>query len=185
MAVPLRFTYSNVARLALVRPSATRSRRMASLSMQGGGEPSHSAASDVPAACISAYFKTVAARHEFDSKREAVELSLEGSAIFVLAPMPPGPTSSPGNHHPRNDDNTASDETPSLSSTSLLTAAPPRPLLPFDGHRCMAQLGSSRMGHTLLAVPSIASTQEFMRRHGTRLGDGVVMVADRCGAVWT
>jgi len=43
----------------------------------------------------------------------------------------------------------------------------------------MSRLGTSSLGHTLLTASELPSTQEFMRRHGVRLGDGVVMVADR------
>ena len=43
----------------------------------------------------------------------------------------------------------------------------------------MPRLGSSTLGHTLLTASEIPSTQEFMRRHGIQLGDGIVMVADR------
>ena len=42
----------------------------------------------------------------------------------------------------------------------------------------MSNLSTSSLGHILLHACNISSTQEFMRKHGTRLADGVAMVAD-------
>ncbi|GAX75825.1 hypothetical protein CEUSTIGMA_g3268.t1 [Chlamydomonas eustigma] len=49
----------------------------------------------------------------------------------------------------------------------------------FSGHRCMSHLKSTSLGHLLLVTPEITSTQDFIRQNSSRLGSGVVMVADK------
>ena len=67
----------------------------------------------------------------------------------------------------------------STSSACPESPSSSSPAYPFDGPRFMSHLSTSLLGHTLLHAHDIPSTQEFMRRHGTKLGDGVAMVADR------
>ena len=84
------------------------------------------------------------------------DLNLEGSAVFEIT--------SPSESAPQ--------DAPSTSCSSP-------PTHQFNARRFMSQLHSSSLGHILLTAADIPSTQEFMRRHGTKLADGVVMVADR------
>jgi hypothetical protein len=55
-------------------------------------------------------------------------------------------------------------------------AAPPPG---FDAAAYAAALSTRQLGRLLLATPSIASTQEFMRRHAGVLPEGTVLVAER------
>ncbi|KAI8471829.1 MAG: hypothetical protein J3K34DRAFT_384539 [Monoraphidium minutum] len=56
---------------------------------------------------------------------------------------------------------------------------PPPPPGGLNAGAFAAALATRQMGRLLLATPSIASTQEFMRRHSAVLPEGAVLVADR------
>lgn len=49
----------------------------------------------------------------------------------------------------------------------------------FDPDAYFQALRSQRTGHALLVAGEIASTQEFMKQHSSRMADGTVLVADR------
>ncbi len=65
---------------------------------------------------------------------------------------------------------------------AALATPPPAGLMPaFDASECAARLAARTrvMGRVLLAAGVLGSTQQLVRGHGSALGDGVVVVADR------